>query len=46
VAIAPVVVAASSPVDTVLAIAAAVAGVAAIGTTIWMMVMLNTAIGS
>jgi hypothetical protein len=32
--------------DTVLAIAAAVTGVAAIGTTIWMMVMLNTAIQS
>jgi hypothetical protein len=46
VAIAPVVVAASSPVDTILAITAAVAGVAAIGTTIWMMVMLNTAINS
>src|SRR5215469_6562549 len=46
VAIAPVVVAAANPVDTVLAIAAGVAGLAAIGTTIWMMVMLNTAINS
>jgi hypothetical protein len=46
VAIAPVVVSAANPLDTVLAIAAAVMGVAAIGTTIWMMVMLNTAIQS
>jgi hypothetical protein len=46
VAIAPVVVAAANPLDTVLAIAALVAGVAAVGTTVWMMVMLNTAIQS
>jgi hypothetical protein len=39
-------VAAANPVDTALAIAAAVAGVAAIGTTLWMMAMLNTAINS
>lgn len=46
VAIAPVVVAAANPLDTVLAIAAAVAGLAAIGTTVWMMVTLSTAIQS
>ncbi|MGH8024634.1 MAG: hypothetical protein ACRED1_13680, partial [Limisphaerales bacterium] len=46
VAIAPVVVAAANPLDTVLAIAAAVAGLAAIGTTIWMMATLSTAIQS
>jgi hypothetical protein len=33
-----------SPFDTILAIAAAVAGLAAIGTTIWMMMYLNTSI--
>jgi hypothetical protein len=33
-----------SPIDTILAIAAAVAGLAAIGTTIWMMMALNNSI--
>jgi hypothetical protein len=37
-------VAAVSPLDTILAFAACITGVAAIGTTIWMMVMLNQAI--
>lgn len=46
VAIAPVVVAAANPVDTMLAVGALVAGIAAIGTTIWMMVILNSAISS
>jgi len=41
--VAPVVVT-LSPVDTGLAIAAAVAGVVAIGTTIWMMIYLNSSI--
>jgi hypothetical protein len=36
--------AALSPFDTILAIAAAVAGLAAIGTTIWMMMVLNNSI--
>jgi hypothetical protein len=35
-----------SPIDTILAIAACVAALAAIGTTIWMMILLNTAITS
>ena len=44
---APVVVAqAESPVDTILAIAAAVMGLAAIGTTAWMWMLLNNAINS
>jgi hypothetical protein len=33
-----------SPLDTILAIAAAVAGLAAIGTTVWMMMVLNNSI--
>jgi rod shape-determining protein MreC len=33
-----------SPVDTILAIAACVAGLAAIGTTVWMMLILNNSI--
>ncbi len=37
---------AMSPVDKMLAIAAAVLGLAAIGTTIWMMMMLNNAVNS
>ena len=36
--------AALSPLDTILAIAAAVAGLAAIGTTIWMMMVLSNSI--
>ena len=38
--------AAVSPLDTILAIAACVTGLAAIGTTVWMMMLLNTAINS
>jgi hypothetical protein len=37
---------AMSPVDKFLAIAAAVVGLAAIGTTVWMMLMLNAAVTS
>jgi hypothetical protein len=35
-----------SPIDKILAIAAAVVGLAAIGTTVWMMLMLNAAVNS
>lgn len=35
-----------SPLDTILAIAACVTGLAAIGTTLWMMYLLNNAINS
>jgi hypothetical protein len=37
---------AASPFDTILAIAAAVAALAAVGTTVWMMMILNNAINS
>jgi hypothetical protein len=37
---------AMSPLDKMLAIAAGVVGLAAIGTTIWMMLMLNAAVNS
>jgi hypothetical protein len=33
-----------SPLDTILAITAGIAGLAAIGTTIWMMMLLNNSI--
>jgi hypothetical protein len=33
-----------SPIDKILAIAAAIVGLAAIGTTVWMMMMLNAAV--
>ena len=35
-----------SPLDTILAFAAGVAALAAVGTTVWMMVVLNSAINS
>jgi hypothetical protein len=35
---------AMSPIDKILAIAAAIVGLAAIGTTVWMMMMLNAAV--
>ena len=35
-----------STIDKILAIAAAIVGLAAIGTTVWMMLMLNTAVNS
>jgi len=38
--------AAVSPLDTILAIAACVAALAAVGTTVYMMTVLNTAINS
>ncbi len=37
---------AMSPIDKILAIAAAIVGLAAIGTTVWMMMMLNAAVNS
>jgi hypothetical protein len=37
---------AMSPFDNMLAIAAAVVGLAAIGTTVWMLLMLNNAVNS
>jgi hypothetical protein len=36
----------ASPFDTILAIAACVAALAAVGTTVWMMMMLNDAIAN
>ncbi len=42
----PVPATALSPVDKILAIAAAVLGLAAVGTTVWMMLILNTAVTS
>jgi hypothetical protein len=41
---APAAAATISPIDKVLAIAAAVVGLAAIGTTVWMLMMLNDAL--
>ena len=41
---APTAAATISPIDKVLAIAAAVVGFAAIGTTVWMLMMLNDAL--
>jgi hypothetical protein len=41
VAAAPVVVSGLSPVDTVLAIVAAVVGLAAVGSTVWVMMMIH-----
>jgi hypothetical protein len=35
-----------SPLDTILAIAAGVAALAAVGTTVWMLFLLNSAISS
>jgi hypothetical protein len=37
---------AMSPLDKMLAIAAGVVGLIAIGTTVWMMLMLNSAVNS
>jgi hypothetical protein len=37
---------AASPLDTILAIAACVTALAAIGTSVWMMMILNDAINS
>jgi hypothetical protein len=43
-AAAPAAAATISPIDKILAIAAAVVGLAAIGTTVWMLMMLNDAL--
>jgi hypothetical protein len=42
----PAVVSSISPIDKILAIAAAIMALAAIGTTVWMMMMLNAALNS